>query len=118
MLPGAPPTRRRRPFLARSSSWVRAPESGILSTTIHLGSAVRAGDLLAVVSDPLGDERVEVRAPVAGVIIGRTLLPLVNEGDAVFHLARFDEPASVAQQLEAYQSDLEPPPAPGEESPT
>ena len=40
-----------------------------------------------MVSDPLGEKEFEVRAGVAGIIIGRAILPVVNEGDALFHIA-------------------------------
>jgi uncharacterized protein len=30
----------------------------------------------------------------AGIVIGRNSLPLVNEGDALFHVARVDGPAN------------------------
>jgi len=118
MLPGTPPAPPKKPFVAWSSSWIRAPGSGILSAPARLGKAVHEGDLLAVVSDPLGEEGIEVRSTLDGIIVGRTMLPLVNEGDALFHIARFDEPASVAEELEAYQADLEPPLAPGDETST
>ena len=38
-----------------------------------------------------------------GIIIGRTKLPLVNAGDALFHIARFSQPSQVATQVEAFQ---------------
>ena len=36
-------------------------------------------------------EPIAVIASTGGVIIGRTQLPLVNEGDALFHIARFED---------------------------
>jgi hypothetical protein len=36
----------------------------------------------------MGESEVEVTAPTKGVIISVLRLPLVNKGDAVFHLAR------------------------------
>ena len=43
---------------------------------------------MAVVSDPFGANEREIVAPFNGIIVGRAVLPIVNEGDAVFHLAR------------------------------
>ena len=40
----------------------------------------------------------------AGIVIGRTNLPLVNEGEALFHLARFRSPDSAADALEAFHA--------------
>ena len=43
--------------------------------------------MLGIVSGPFGEVEEEVRAPAAGIVIGRTHLPVVNEGDALFHVA-------------------------------
>lgn len=52
------------------------------------GDVVAQGDLMAAVSDPFGENEIEITAPFSGIIIGRAVMPIVNEGDAVFHLAR------------------------------
>lgn len=52
-----------------------------------VGAHVRKGEVLGVVVNPLGSETVEVRADREGVIIGHTNHPLVNQGDALFHVA-------------------------------
>ncbi len=101
MLP--PPRRDPRvlePFVARSTHWVRAPESGVLRDRLRLGAAVRKGQQLGIVADPLGREERAVRASRDGVVIGRTMLPLVNEGDALFHVASFERPDRVADRIE------------------
>jgi len=38
-----------------------------------------------------------------GIVIGRNNLPLVNEGEALFHIARFQDSREVAEQVEAFQ---------------
>ena len=106
-----PPTRKKqareaRPFLARSSAWVRAPESGILTTAVNLGDHVDEGQQLGTVSDPLGGGQVDIPARSSGIVIGRVTIPLVNEGDALFHVARFEKPESVAARVEAFGEDL------------
>ncbi len=88
------------PFIAHSTHWVRAPESGILRDEIRLGAAVKQGQLLGVVADPLGREEFGVHASRDGVVIGRTVLPLVNEGDALYHVASFERPERVADRIE------------------
>ncbi|MDH3713013.1 MAG: succinylglutamate desuccinylase/aspartoacylase family protein [Gammaproteobacteria bacterium] len=97
----------REPFIANSSSWVRAPQSGILRTVVGLGARVSPQDHLGVVADPFGEEESEVRAQSGGIVIGRTNLPLVHEGEAVYHIARFDDTHEVAEQVEAFQSSHE-----------
>ena len=76
----------RAPMIVRSSSWVRAPASGVIRANQQIGSQIEAGQLLAVVSDPLGEAETEIKSPVDGVIVGRTNLPLAHEGDALFHI--------------------------------
>lgn len=75
------------PQYCTSSTWVRAPVGGILRTYKGDGDVVAKGDVLAAVSDPFGEKERELVAPFKGIIIGRAVLPVVNEGDAVFHLA-------------------------------
>ena len=39
--------------------------------------------------------------------MGRNNLPLVNEGEALYHIARFEEVSEVAESLEVFTSDIE-----------
>ncbi|HHM05262.1 MAG TPA: succinylglutamate desuccinylase/aspartoacylase family protein [Gammaproteobacteria bacterium] len=107
MLPPSKYARRRsyEPILARSSAWVRAPESGILRVLAPLGARVKRGEVLGVVADPFGEQEHDVRAAANGIIIGRVNLPLVNEGDALFHLARFEKTGEAAAQVEAFHNE-------------
>ncbi len=90
MLPaGRRPAGNTSPVLARSTSWARAPASGIVSTRVQLGSSVSKGQLLAKISDPLGDEEAKLLSPFDGIVIGRSNLPLAHEGDALFNIAGF-----------------------------
>ena len=98
-----------KPFVAQSSHWVRAPDSGILRARASLGVAVRSGDRLGIIADPLGMAETPVIAEKSGVVIGRTELPLVNEGDALFHVAVFDAPAEVASSVEDFQGAFDRP---------
>lgn len=97
-----------KPMFARSSQWVRAPESGILRTAVRLGSAVHKGDVLGVIGDPVEDHEIEVVAPVTGVVISRTGLPLVNSGDALFNVAMFGRPRDAAATIAAVHDQLDP----------
>lgn len=106
MLPGKP--KRSNALVAESSSWVRAPQSGILRSMQPLGAKVEKGALLGVVSDPFGENEEPVYAPNVGIIIGRTTIPLVNEGEALFHIARFSRPDKVARDVEEIQQELDP----------
>lgn len=96
------------PFVAKSSTWVRAPKSGILRAQKSLGERVESGEQLGMVSDPAGLSEECVTASVRGIIIGRTNLPLVHEGEALFHIARFENSASVLGVVEEFQQRLDP----------
>jgi len=71
-----------------SSKWLRAPIGGLLRTYRSDGELAHAGDVLASVSDPFGELEENIIAPFDGIIVGRAVMPIVNEGDAIFHLAR------------------------------
>ncbi len=105
-----PPTKSKiegRPFIARSSHWIRATGTGILRARVALGAAVKEGERLGIIADPLGAEDVPVLAKADGVVIGRTELPLVNEGDALFHVADFKAPLRVASSVESFHDQLD-----------
>jgi uncharacterized protein len=71
-----------------ASAWVRAPESGILHTTRRIGDRVGRREVVGVVADPLGTSSIPLVSEEDGIIVGRTNLPIVNRGDAVFHIAK------------------------------
>ena len=104
------------PVIAKSSTWARSPASGVLRTQVALGDVVRAGQVIGVVGDPLSEQETPVASPATGVVIGRLNLPLVHEGDAVFHIARVDDPDRVAQEMERMRERMSAPRhgAPGE----
>jgi len=106
MLPKSRQRKMKDPFIAQSSHWLRAPDSGILRERAQLGVAVRAGQVLGIVSDPLGANELPVVADRDGVVVGRSELPLVNEGDAIFHIATFDAPTRVASSVEDFHENL------------
>ena len=89
MLPAAKARSPIGPVVAQSTRWVRAGASGIVTGKVKLGSTIKKGQLLAMISDPLGDEETRVVAPSNGIVIGRTNLPLAHEGDALFNLGTF-----------------------------
>lgn len=74
--------------LLKSTSWVRAAKSGIMRAQVKLGGLVSKGQTIAVISDPSGLQSVVISAPFSGVVIGRCNLPLVYEGEALFHIGK------------------------------
>lgn len=96
--------------VANSSSWARAPIDGILRPQVRLGARVAKGEVLGRVADPFGNAEGEVLAMADGIVIGMGRLPLVNEGEALFHIARFEAIEEAESAVEDFQSSLEPPP--------
>lgn len=76
------------PLFCQSSQWIRATQGGLLRTYKSEGDVVDEDDVLAVISDPFGEIEHEILAPFSGIIIGRAVMPVVNEGDAIYHIAR------------------------------
>ena len=102
MLPLSKKTRPVSPVLADSTSWVRAPESGIVIPRVDLGSRVTAGQALAVIGDPVSDREAQVKAPFDGIIIGQSKLPLAHEGDALFNVAAFKSVSRAENRVEEF----------------
>ncbi|MCM2678689.1 succinylglutamate desuccinylase/aspartoacylase family protein [Echinimonas agarilytica] len=79
------------PFVANRSDWTRASASGFVHEFVQLGSQVEKGEVLAEINSPLGELIQQVVSNRAGIIIGKQNIPLVQEGDAMFHIAYFGE---------------------------
>lgn len=98
------------PIVTRSTTWVRSSQSGILRLTVPMGGHVKAGSVLGSIADPFGEHEEQVIAPENGIIIGRTNLPLVHEGEAVVHIAVLGTPQAkaAAMAVDNFQADLDP----------
>jgi predicted deacylase len=81
------------PQLCTTSRWLRAPVGGLLRTYRADGAVVAKGAVMGAVADPFGQSEREIAAPFDGIVIGRAVMPVVNEGDAVYHLARVESVA-------------------------
>lgn len=97
------------PFIANTSRWTRASASGIVHNLKNLGDQVNRGDPLATIGSPFGKVLETVYASRAGIIIGKQNIPLVQEGDAMFHIAYFtEEEQEVVDNIETMQDILMP----------
>lgn len=101
------PKAKGKPMLLKSSRWVRAPSGGLLRVFRDTGDVVSAGDTLAVVSDPFGEHEREITTPIDGIVIGRAVMPIVNEGDALFHIAQTPSNKIAEDTVETIRSELE-----------
>lgn len=94
------------PKIARSSSWVRATDSGFTTHLKALGDLVEEGDVLAEIKDPYGDILDRVLCKNGGIIIGKQNIPLVQEGEAMYHIAHYSSADVVAGYMETMQDEL------------
>ncbi len=89
-----------------SSKWLRAPIGGLLRSFRSDGDLVREGEVMGAVADPFGEIEEEISAPFDGIIVGRAVMPVVNEGDAVFHLARVASMRHAEDAVEDHSTQL------------
>jgi predicted deacylase len=93
--------------MAKSSQWVRAPTGGIFRTVLRTGARIRKDDKLGIIADPFGKSETLVEAKVSGILIGKNILPVVNQGDALFHIAKVDDADAAANVVAEVHEELE-----------
>ncbi len=77
----------RKPVVIKKSTWVRAQKSGLLHIKIDCNKHVVKGEFLATITDPYGTMRFKVLSPTNGYVININQSPIVNQGDAIFHIS-------------------------------
>ncbi|HIK44770.1 MAG TPA: succinylglutamate desuccinylase/aspartoacylase family protein [Leptolyngbyaceae cyanobacterium M65_K2018_010] len=75
---------------SRETRWVRASRGGLWHRSIELGEVVKGRQSLGFITDTFGDKPVKIHSPIAGVVVGHCQNPLVNQGDALVHVARVE----------------------------
>ncbi|MBI2168408.1 MAG: succinylglutamate desuccinylase/aspartoacylase family protein [Actinobacteria bacterium] len=79
------------------STWVRARRGGILRLEVGLGDTVTSGQVVGSVADAFGTGASKIRARSEGIVIGHLRKPLVNQGDALVHVA--ESPTTIDEAL-------------------
>jgi hypothetical protein len=69
-----------------SSSWVRAHSAGLFQPLISCGDLVHKNQHVGTMTDPFGEFKEQIKAPVTGYVVGLNNIPVVNAGDALMHL--------------------------------
>ncbi len=77
----------KKPVVVKKSKWIRAPFSGMLHTHVKNGSWVTKKTILAEITDPFGEFDRKVIASFDCFIFGLNTAPIVNKGDALFHVS-------------------------------
>jgi len=90
-----------------TSAWMRAPAGGLLRTFRSIGDEVQTGETLGIISDPFGEVEHEINAEQGGLLISRTNLPVVNEGDALFHIARMKQSEDAGATIDHLTAQLD-----------
>lgn len=74
-------------YRINKSTWVRAQVGGVLRFHVAPGDPVEEGQPIATNVSLYGNEQNLLAAPLAGVVLGMTTLPVVKPGEPVCHLA-------------------------------
>ncbi|MFM7348298.1 MAG: succinylglutamate desuccinylase/aspartoacylase family protein [Erythrobacter sp.] len=89
------------PARANRTVWVRAPRGGVAQMVRSSGDPVRKDEVLGRVAGLFGECPEEIVSPLDGIVIGHATLPVVHQGDALFHIAAIDHPERVGAQIDS-----------------
>ena len=84
---------KRKTIILRSDKWVRASNSGLFLSYVMNGQKVRKNEMIGVITDPFGKTERKIKSPDDGYIFCLNETPVVNKGDAIFHLGSTDKEA-------------------------
>ncbi|WP_419770734.1 MAG: succinylglutamate desuccinylase/aspartoacylase family protein [Candidatus Marinarcus sp.] len=93
------------PIITRTSQWIRSNESGMIRTIKALGDTVKKDEIIAYIDAPLDNDSFEITSPFDGVIIGKSDIPLVQEGDAIFHIAKLKNLETAENKIEYFSEN-------------
>ncbi|TDQ28592.1 succinylglutamate desuccinylase/aspartoacylase family protein [Tenacibaculum caenipelagi] len=69
-------------------NWIRAKVAGLFTSTIKNGEKVEKGQILGHIMDTYGETNFTIKSPTSGYIIAKNNFPIINMGDALFHLGK------------------------------
>jgi len=76
---------------SRSSTWLRASQSGFFHPRGEVGDRVASGQILGVIRGSIGRGQAALRARTDGVLIARQRTAVVYLGDALLHVAQLSD---------------------------
>jgi predicted deacylase len=80
------PIHEKPPIIIKSTKWIRAKHSGMYRSDVSAGQKVEKGVKLGSISDPFGDFESIFKCTQEGFILNSNHSPVVNQGDALFHI--------------------------------
>lgn len=73
--------------LVNKTTWLRAKAGGLLRFHVSPGEIVGAGQPISTNYSVFGEQQNVLRAPIEGIVLGMTTMPVVKPGEPVCHLA-------------------------------
>lgn len=70
----------------KSSTWVRAKNSGLFQSLVEYGQKVKKNQLVGHITDPFGESKLPLKASMEGYVIGLQNNPIIHQGDALMHI--------------------------------
>lgn len=86
-----------QPIYVKKSKWLRASYSGMFKILVKNGAFVTKKQVLGHILDPFGDFKKKVIAPFDGYIFCINKTPIVNKGDAIFHISNDSSDGEVGE---------------------
>lgn len=74
-------------IIVKKSKWVRATHSGMFHVRVKNGTWVTKKTMLGIITDPFGSFERKIYAPFDCNIFCVNISPIVNRGDALFHVS-------------------------------
>jgi hypothetical protein len=74
------------------SKWIRSTNSGMFRPLVENGATVKKRDIIGLIQDPFGDFERKVRAPFDCHIFCTNTSPIINKGNALFHVSAEEDP--------------------------
>lgn len=72
----------------KTKKWIRAKIAGLFNSRIKNGALVKKGQILGYITDTYGETVTSVKAPFDGYIFAVNNFPIINRGDALFHIGK------------------------------
>lgn len=86
MVPERGPSLAVDPIVCGRSYWIYTDRGGLLDVFPEVCERVKAGQLIARVSDMYGDTVCEYEAPEDGIVVGKSVNPVNQAGSRILHL--------------------------------
>ncbi|MGB3167651.1 MAG: succinylglutamate desuccinylase/aspartoacylase family protein [Alteraurantiacibacter sp.] len=94
------------PGRSNSTRWVRAPRGGVMHRQRKSGDMVRIGETLGRVGGIFGEDAKKIISPIDGIVISHATLPIVYQGDALFHIAEVDHPERTGRRISSLETAI------------